>query len=128
MTIVINILHTLLIILMKPYNLMNTGDIMQYSTYTLTIYDYLIANNILEQFLYNRTKYKNIRDTHKSERSVIDNAFIWDRTVEGHTFWSKHNRDLSNLLKNIDPCSITLAELITNLNDLMQQPQIYEFW
>lgn len=100
------------------------------TTYVTTVYDYLVTNNILDQFLHNRKYFTNSANDRKCHNEPINYAIIWQDTPEGHAFWNSHNDTLAYKLRAIH-CIITIAELIEQLNILMQfhcQPQPYEFW
>lgn len=57
---------------------------------------YIQRCGLEKQFLYNRLKY----NIHGRRYHNIDNAFIWDRTKEGHAFWSRHNRKCDRFIEH----------------------------
>lgn len=104
---------------------MNTGD---RSNYITTIYQYLITNNILHAFLYNRNIASNMYNDQPCRKEPINYALIWADTPEGQSFWKTHNMILSNRLAHIPDISLSLGELIDELTTLSEQIQPYEFW
>ena len=79
----------------------------------IDLYDYLIENNVLDQFYYNLLKHSRYRCIDATDVTTrynnrinilnIDSAFNWNSTNEGHTFWQKlHDRFCNKVYREAD--------------------------
>jgi hypothetical protein len=65
-------------------------------------YNFLVDNKILDQFIYNyknENKKRNLKSLINSiQKEIINFAFEWSETPEGHVFWRNYDEMWRNII------------------------------
>jgi hypothetical protein len=89
-------------------------------------YEYLREYELLDIFIEANDTSPNYSNHSLCSESPINSCIIWADTPQGQDFWQKHDRQLSGLLAQLDPC--TVEEFLEYTNNIANNPIPYEYW